>query len=359
MAKFICHLSFLTLCAFLVQASFLASHRAHAQSDPLEAFEKKKQERLSSSLPSPEYVGKVQPSPNIPRSDDAPLADTLSGPFADLNKREPTPEEIEQQVRKEAFDAALTGLLPMRPEEIRKMLETYDKTREAMEKPIYPYPEPELVVQTVSLDPGSKPPTMKVAVNHVSTLNILDITGEPWPVEDITFAGQFEIVEPKEGSHVIRIIPMAEFSRGNLVVRLLDLKTPVVFTVETHRDVVQYRFDARIPEFGPYAQAPLIKGGVTLTAGSSLLNQILDGVPPEGAEKLMVSGVDGRTTAYVYQSNTYVRTPLTLLSPGWAESVSSADGMNVYSLKTSPVLLLSDGGQMVRAHVSKEGLSNE
>jgi intracellular multiplication protein IcmK len=56
---------------------------------------------------------------------------------------------------------------------------------------------------------------------------------------------------------------------------------------------------------------------------------------------------------------TYVRTPLTLLSPGWQHSVSSADGMNVYMMASAPVLLLSDRGRVVRARVSQEGVSDE
>ena len=281
---------------------------------------------------------------------------SLSGPFADLEPPQKTPEQIEAEIRKQAFDAAITGLLPMRPEEIRKMMEIYDKTREAIQKPVYPYPTPEVVVETVSLDPGATPPTLKVAVGHVTSLSILDVTGSPWPIKDITYAGDFEVVQPEEGGNIVRIIPMAEFAHGNLVVRLLKMDTPIIFTVETHRDVVQYRFDARIPDYGPYAEIPLIQGGLTLVAGTPLLNSILDGVPPEGAVRLDVSGVDGRTSAFRYNDNTYVRTPLTLLSPGWNSSVSSADGMNVYALKEAPVLLLSDGGHMVRANVS-EGAS--
>ena len=57
---------------------------------------------------------------------------------------------------------------------------------------------------------------------------------------------------------------------------------------------------------------------------------------------------------------TYVRTPLTLLSPAWQSSVSSADGMNVYALTAAPVLLLSDGGEFARATLKeKEDLLDE
>ena len=47
-------------------------------------------------------------------------------------------------------------------------------------------------------------------------------------------------------------------------------------------------------------------------------------------------------------------TPLTLLSPSWDSSVTSADGMNVYTLNDTPVVLLSDEGRMVRAHITAD-----
>jgi intracellular multiplication protein IcmK len=278
-----------------------------------------------------------------------------ANPFAE----EPPPpqrskEEIEAEIRDRSFTAAITGLLPLNPGEIRKLLRRYDETQQAVEVPVYPYPQPEVAVETVSLDPGVKPPVIKVGVGHVTTLNVMDATGEPWPIQDISWAGNFEVLQPEEGSHVVRITPMSEFAYGNVSVRLLKLNTPVTFTLKTTRDAVQYRFDARIPEFGPFAAAPLIEGGISIVAGSPALNSILDGVPPEGAQKLNVSGVDGRTTAYSYNMMTYVRTPLQLLSPGWSSSVSSADGMNVYTLASAPVLLLSDRGRVVRARVSAD-----
>ncbi len=286
--------------------------------------------------------------------------DEVIDPFAIQEEERPrSPEEIEKMIRQQAFNAALTGLLPMNPDEIRKLLERFDETQQAVEVPIYPYPEPEVVVQTVSLDPGTRPPVIKVGVGHVTTLTVLDVTGAPWPVQDLTFAGNFEVIPPEAGGHVIRITGMSEFGYGNISLRLNELKTPVTFTLKTSRDSVHYRFDARIPEYGPYAETPLIDGGLTLVAGNSILGSILDGVPPTGSEKLSVTGVDGRTSAYKLQGVTYVRTPLTLLSPGWSGSVSSADGMNVYAIANSPVLLLSDRGQVVRAGLSEKDALDE
>lgn len=264
-----------------------------------------------------------------------------------------SPQERQAEIRRDAFEAALQGVLPMEPEEIRQLLEYYDHTRESVEVPVHPYPKPEVSVINLSLDPGVAPPFIKVATGHVTTLTMLDVTGAPWPIQDVSWAGNFEIVEPEEGGHVIRITPMSDFAYGNISIRLLTLKTPVTFVLRTQRDMVHYRVDARVPEYGPFANAPLIEGGMSLVAGNPDMTSILDGVPPQGAVKLKVSGVDGRTTAYKYKDSTYVRTPLTLLSPGWNHSVSSADGMHVYALANAPVLLLSDKGRLMRAYLTE------
>ncbi len=278
----------------------------------------------------------------------------------DGNLNEEGNAKLQEEIRSEAYDAAITGMFPLSPSQIEGLLERYDQTQEAAKTPPYDNPKPEISVQNISLDPGVAPPVIKTAIGNVTTLNILDATGAPWPVQDVTWAGDYEIVEPEQGGHIIRITPMSHFARGNIVIRMLTLKTPLTLTLETGRDVVQYRVDARIPEYGPFATTPIMQGGKSLVAGTPELTSILDGTAPGGAVKLEVTGVDGRTTAYSMGGTTYVRTPLTLLSPAWQSSVSSADGMNVYALTNAPVLLLSDGGEFQRAILKeKEDLLDE
>ncbi len=271
-----------------------------------------------------------------------------------------TPEELKAEIESQAYDAAITGIFPLRPDQIGDLVKRRDDTERAIRTPPYERPKPEISVKNVSLDPGVAPIEIKTAMGNVTTLNMLDATGSPWPVQDVTWAGDFEVIEPEQGGHIIRITPMSEFARGNVVIRLLTLKTPLTMSIETSRDVVQYRVDARIPEFGPFAKAPLMQGGKSLVAGSTDLTAVLDGVAPTGMKKLKVSGVDGRTTAYSLGDMTYVRTPMTLLSPAWQSSVSSADGMNVYALTSAPVVLLSDEGGFQRATITdKEELLDE
>ena len=317
-----------------------------------------------SQSPPPPLLPTSDAPPELPSAavqPDAPPSALPVGPEAapgldgTMPVIEQTPEEIEQATRRSAFDAALQGLLPLKPEEIRELLEHFDRTQESVELPVYPAPRPEVVVETISTDPGTKPVVIKVAYGYVTTLNFVDATGAPWPIENITWAGNFDVVNFTEdsASHYIRITPQSEFAYGNMSISMLTLKTPIIISLETSRDVVHYRFDAILPENGPFAKAPLINNeGIDLVAGDVDMATVLQGVVPPSAVKLEVSGVDGRTSAYRMGGLTYLRTPLTLLSPAWMSSTASADGMRVYALNHAPVLLLSDKGKMVRAHLS-------
>lgn len=312
-----------------------------------------------SALPGGDGVNPRAPGLQLPSDSGAGAGS--SNPFAqgpvEVTK---SPEQIEAEIRSKAFNAAITGLIPLNPDEIRKLLERYDQTRQAVETPIYPYPKPEIVTQDISQDPGSLPPVLKLATGHVTVVNFVDASGAPWPIQDISWAGNFEIIKTEEGGHRVTISPMSDFAYGNLSVQLLGMKTGVAFTLETQREKVYYRFDARLQEDGPNAKPSLISvsGGPALTAGGGVMNAVLEGVPPKGGDRLNVEGVDGRTSAYVVNKITYVRTPLTLLSPSWTASVSSADGMNVYSLKNASVLLLSDKGEVVRARLSERDFTH-
>lgn len=264
-------------------------------------------------------------------------------------------EQVKESRRKEAFEAAVQGLLPLRPEEIRELMERFDQTQEASTLPVYPNPKPEVAVETLSLDPGAKPASIKVAYGNVTTLNIVDSTGAPWPIQDVSWAGNFDVMQSGEqGSHIIRITPQSEFAMGNMSIRLLTLQTPVILSLETSREIVHYRFDAIIPEYGPSANVPLIQSGtLSVKAGGNEIASFLQGVIPPEAQRLNVEGVDGRTTAYNVKDQTFLRTPLTLLSPAWSASVASADGMRVYAIASTPVVLLSDQGRMIRAKLSE------
>lgn len=321
----------------------------------------------------PDLSGLELPSEDDSVSSDStmpPLPPGPAGPEDDIFgldqdfEFEKTPEQLQEEVRSQAFEAALQGLMPLRPEEVRILLERFDRTQESVETPIYPPPKPLMTVETLTMDPGTQPTVIKTGLGHITVVNFIDITGKPWPVKSTSWAGDFEIMESSVGEdefeNVLRITPQNEYARGNMSVSLVGLQTPVIMILETNKDEVHYRFDATIPDQGPLAETPIIDKGITLAAGRSDMSGLLQGMVPNSAQKLNVAGVDGRTSAYSYNGLTYLRTPLTLLSPGWKNSATSADGMHVYEIQNTPIVLLSDKGKMVRAQLSdREELLDE
>lgn len=290
----------------------------------------------------------------------------LGGGVGGMGGAPQTPEELQAMMEQEAadqqkkleeatFEMALRQLLPLKPDQIRTTLDRFRESREAAETPLT-IPEPRSEVQTASLDPTAEPLIIRMAPGNVTTMTILDATGAPWPIQDMSWAGPFTIQPTDSGSNMIRISPTTAHGAGNISIRLVDMITPVVMRLTTGIDWVHYRLDVRIPKPGPLAKTPIIEyGGLKTVAGKDdQMVGVLDGTPPVGAERLKVEGVDGRTSAYQMSGRTYLRTPLTLLSPGWDSSVSSADGVNVYAFNSAPVVLLSDEGRMVKAHIMSD-----
>jgi intracellular multiplication protein IcmK len=252
-----------------------------------------------------------------------------------------------------SYDRASSGLLPMSPDQIREFMHKLENSQEAAVPPFAGQPTGQVRINTLSLDPGNEPPEVNLSAGYVTTINMVDVTGEPWPILDVGVGGNFEVSPTTAGTHVVRIMPLSRFGSGDLSVLLKDLPTPVIFRLTAGGPNVDLRYDARIAKMGPNAKSPLIDRP-RLEAGNQTIMMILENAPPSGAKRLKVGGMDGRTLAWSLDGHTYVRTPLTLLSPAWDASVSSADGMTVYEIGDAPVLLMSDNGAVVRARLTRD-----
>lgn len=264
---------------------------------------------------------------------------------------EQTKRELDHN--RKSYDRASSGLLPLSPDQIRSFMNRLEKTQEAAAPPSGGQPKGRVRVVTQSLDPGAEPPQIDLSSGYITTVNMVDATGQPWPILDVGVGGNFEVTPTPSGSHVIRIMPLTRVASGNLSVLLKDLPTPVIFRLASGTQRVDLRYDARVPKYGPGAKIPLVnRPGIQ--AGDELIMMFLDNAPPRDAKRVKVGGLDGRTLAWSYNEKVYVRTPMSLLSPAWNASASSADGMTVYEIGDAPVLLMSDNGAVVRARLSRD-----
>jgi intracellular multiplication protein IcmK len=265
-------------------------------------------------------------------------------------------QEAKQKRYQTTYEKAYEGLVPLGPNEVRDTMTRYERTQRAAVPPSSGQPKGQVRVKTLSLEPGSEPQTINVSAGYVTTIAIVDATGEPWPILDLGIGGNFEVSKTgggDGGSHVVRVMPLTRFGYGNLSILLKDLSTPIIFKLASGGSTVDYRFDGRVPRMGPQAKVSLIdRKGASIKAGSAEIMTFLDNAPPPNAKRVRVSGTDSRTLAWQIDNRMFVRTPLTMISPSWDASVASADGTTVYEMNETPVMLMSDNGTLIRARVT-------
>lgn len=298
------------------------------------------------SAPNP-----TPPSPDQVQTDPGILMDAAALAAAEASAEEARTAEM-ARMRQGVFEGVMTSMMPLTNDQIRTYMQRLESVQEASVPPSYGQPKGEIKVQTVSLDPGAQPPQISMVPGYITTVTFVDASGQPWPIADVGVAGNFEVKPTTTGSHILRIIPLVQKGVGNLSVMLKELSTPVVFRLWSGGPNLHWRYDARVPKYGPNARMPLIDKR-RLSAGDEMIMMFLDNVPPPGARRLKVSGLDSRTMAWMIDSRVYVRTPLSMLSPSWDASVASADGTTVYQVGDAPVLLMSDAGNIVRARLAR------
>ena len=260
----------------------------------------------------------------------------------------------ELEHNRKSFSRASTGLLPLSPDQVRTFMRHLQQTQEAANPPYEGPPKGKVRIATISLDPGAEPPILHLQAGYVTTINMVDATGEPWPILDVGVGGNFDISPTRADTHIVRVMPLTRYSHGDLSVLMKDLTTPVIFRLSTDTSSdVDLRFDARLPKFGPGAKIPLVDHS-RLEAGDETIMAFLQNLPPKDAKRVKISGLDDRTLAWSLGDHVYVRTPLSLLSPAWNASVNSSDGMAVYEIGSAPVLLMSDNGAVVRARIVQD-----
>ena len=123
----------------------------------------------------------------------------------------------EQEHNLKSFDRASTGLLPLSPDQIRDFMHKLEQTQDASVPPFAGQPQGQVRINTLSLDPGVEPPQVNLAAGYVTTINMVDATGEPWPIMDVGVGGNFEVSPTQAGTHVVRVMPLSRYGSGDLV----------------------------------------------------------------------------------------------------------------------------------------------
>ncbi len=296
-------------------------------------------------------AGKPQSQPSVSSATQTKTK-TVPPKTSDISEEKILSSDDKEAIDALAFDGVVEQMFPLTPEQITRIKQIYQTSEFAQESPIGTPPKPTATSQFVNLSPGSTPPVIRLSQGFVSSLVFLDSTGAPWPISayDLGDPSAFNIQWDKT-SNTLMIQASKLYTYGNLAVRLRGLNTPVMLTLIPGQKAVDYRVDLRVQGYGPNAKSMPMEEGLPPSANDLLLS-VLDGVPPTGSSRLVVNGGDAR--AWLLNDRMYVRTNLTILSPGWIGSMTSADGMHAYEMQKSPVILVSWHGKVMQLKV--EGL---
>lgn len=278
--------------------------------------------------PLPPLPGAAQPAPQARGGQTPPSGSAQSLIFQDILKQQ----------------------FPLSNEQIRALHLKFKDVQRAVAAPPYA-PRPTVSSKVVVLSPGSTPPVIRLASGYVSSVVFVDQTGAPWPLQgyDVGDPSSFNIAWDK--GNILMIQGSKPYATGNMAVKLIGLPTPVMLTLVNDQKVVDYRIDLRVQGLGPNARPALGGDSIPAEANAFLLN-LLQGVPPVGSQALTITG--GQAQAWLYGGKLLLRTPYTVLSPGWSATMSSADGTKVYEMARNPLILVADNGRIISLKV--EGL---
>lgn len=310
------------------------------------------QKRLATNNPDQGGV-RPQAAPSSNSTNTGNSAQTQS--TLQVQNKEPVKSETNDMVSEEkatndlAFKGVTEQMFPLTSEEIIRLKQLYHNNEYAQATTAGTPPKPTATSQIVNLSPGSTPPVIRLSQGFVSSLVFLDSSGAPWPIAayDLGDPTSFNIQWDRT-SNTLMIQATKLYNYGNLAVRLRGLNTPVMLTLIPGQKAVDYRVDLRVQGLGPNAKSMPMEEGIP-PAASDLLLHVLEGVPPDGSQKLTISGGDAR--GWLLKDRMYVRTNLTILSPGWIGSMTSADGMHAYEMQKAPVLLVSWHGKVMQLKV--------
>lgn len=278
------------------------------------------------------------------------------------------------------FDAAARNAIPITPGMIRALQHRYDAVSRAISNSrTTPMAIPVTATVSIGLGPQSVTNIIQTALGYPTAVAFLDNTGAPWPIAWTTnsnpapgspasksdacvnggstapaaaqgaampaiISSGFIVCVPYKGSNVLEITPQSRYPRGGLLVNLKGAAAPLTFLLITSRTRYDARLDAQIDQRGPDAAPQVFVRSNAPQTGAPALTAMLNGEPPADAVPLGIIGASPEAIrAWRYRGQIYLRTRDKILSPEWDGSEYGPDGVGIFALPNTPVVLMANG----------------
>jgi intracellular multiplication protein IcmK len=293
--------------------------------------------------------------PTVPVTNQGPQPPTIAAPTAPKRANPVADKQNDEKIDmyEEAFANVVNQLLPMTPEQIAKLKESFSDAQRAQAAPAGVPPKPTSSSIVVDLSPQATPPIIRLQAGYITSLVFMDATGQAWPVSAYSIGdpSAYNIQWDKQGNTLL-IQAISLFKRSNLAVILKNLNTPVMLTLMPGQAAVDYRVDLRVPGIGP--NAVFAQSSSLPNAANPLLLDVLNAVPPPNSKVLKVNGSND-VQAWVVGKTMYLRTHLDIISPAWKAIMTSMDGTHAYEIQASSIVLALEHGKDKTITLTLEG----
>lgn len=255
--------------------------------------------------------------------------------------------------------AAARQAMPFTPEQIQALGLLLQQVRTATAEAAGPVPEPRH--RRLQIHPGEAGlPAVALARGYTTAISFVDATGAPWPIEEVLVDAAFLPAQagqrPDGAQHLFYLAPSRGNLHGNAVVKLVGRTDPVILNLADGAAsgggqgpaTADVRLDIRIAEAGPNADPEALATAPRFQAGDDTLLDLLAGIAPPGAQRLVVSSGHAGDRAWAEGEDVLLVTAGAILTPGPWAAERAADGRCAYRLPATPFALVSAAGQDYR-----------
>lgn len=293
-----------------------------------------------------------------------------------------TPPRSKAEMEADAWKEAMEQSLGLTPGQAREFKQARDALTEASKPRDTPSQAASSAV-SVSMQPGAKSPRITLQHGFVTAIEVLDGTGQPWPIisaiqgdpkavsVQIEGAGAspaalsapsqtFETVSgttppapvvpqpTASAGNVITVNPMSPFTATNIVIVLAGASRPISVllssTEANAKTELQDRVTLLVEGNGPQARIEPTVSYDHLDAGDDLRN-VLVGRPPNDIANEVMAELPPGVRAWRTNDELWIRTTDRIVSPAPLASVAMGN-MRAYRLPYLPVVVVARGGRL-------------
>lgn len=259
------------------------------------------------------------------------------------------------------------------PDEIKK----FKKRFKNVERAIHNEPEPEMVNLSlpVSLLPGDKVQRLCLVPGYVSTITIVDSTGEPWPImyEANPNEAAFKVSRPINGElNLLSISALRNHKTANIALTLQGEDVPIHIVVTSRKKFCKSKLgktnkkrrrrrnrimDANrtllVGKRGPNAKTARVGKSIGPTS-DSVIYDVLNQIPPKGSVALSFGVLQQSLFLLGWEINDhyYILTSGDLVNPAY-DQIAMQGELRVYRIPPIDMLFISIDGKPTSIGISR------